>query len=93
MAPDIAHTSGCSRTWVKVVNAVGRPQQWGRALGEAFAHNGIQPVVNSVLMSPQQLHHWVVGTADNTEHVQVKLNLARKCPPFWDENIKIQSDV
>lgn len=64
------------------MNAAGRPQRWGTALGEAFADDGIEPVVNSVLMSPQQLHHWVVGTADNTEHVQVKLNLARKCPRF-----------
>lgn len=75
-------SSGCSRTWVEAVNAAGRPQRRGGALGEAFADDGIEPVVNSVLVSPQQLHHRVVGAADNTEQVQVKLNLARKRPPF-----------
>lgn len=49
-----------------VVNAVTWSQWHGGTLRETFTNDGVQPVVNSVLMFPQQLHNWVVGPAEDT---------------------------
>lgn len=50
----------------QVVSAARRPQRQGRTLGEAFTDDGVEPVVNPVLVFPQQLHHWVVRPAEDT---------------------------
>lgn len=43
---------------------------------ETFADDGVEPVVNSVLVFPQQLHHWVVGAAEDKQDKQVEHNLS-----------------
>lgn len=50
----------------QVVSAARRLQQQGRTLGEAFTDDGVEPVVNPVLVFPQQFYHWVVRPAENT---------------------------
>lgn len=64
----------------QVVNAVRGPQRRGRTLGEASADEGVEFVVNSVLMLPQQLHHWVVRLAEDITHMLV--NNADKSSKF-----------
>ena len=49
----------------EIVTAVRRLQWHSRSEGEAFADNGVQLVVNSVLVFPQQFYHWVVGPAED----------------------------
>lgn len=58
----------------KALSAVGRSQRQGRTLGEAFTDDGIKPVVNSVLVFPQQLHHWVVRPAEDTRRMSNLIN-------------------
>lgn len=65
-----SQTPGSGPTWMKkVVSAARRHQRQGRTLGEAFTDDGVQPVVNSVLVFPQQLHHWVVRPAEDSANV------------------------
>lgn len=70
-------TSGSSPTWMKkALSAVRRSQWQSGTLGEAFTDDGIKPVVNFVLVLPQQLHHWVVRPAEDTRRRLVACNLA-----------------
>lgn len=62
----------------KVVSAMRKLKRQGRTPGKAFTDDGIQFVVNSVLVLPQQLHHRVVRSAENK--VQISVQLASKCP-------------
>lgn len=48
------------------MSAARRPQRQGRTLREAFADDGVEPVVNSILVFPQKFHNRVVRPAEET---------------------------
>ena len=57
---------GLGPTWMKkVMSAAWWAQCQSRTLREAFADNGVKPVVKSVLVFPQQLHYWMVRPAED----------------------------
>lgn len=62
----------------QVVSAARRPQQQGGTPGEAFTDNGVEPVVNPVLVFSQHLHHRVVRPTEDTVNVLV----------IWPEDVE-----
>lgn len=76
----------------QVVSAARRSEWHCRTLGEAFTDDGVKPVVNPILVFPQQLHHRVVRPADDTvqmfSHFSFSLMLNIPAANSWgDEGI------
>lgn len=55
---------------METVSAARRLRRQGRAPWEAFADDGVQPVVDSVLVFPQKLHHRVVRLAGGRVNIR-----------------------
>lgn len=55
----------CRTGLEEALSAARRLQRQARTLGEAFTDDGVEPVVDPILMLLQQLHHRVVRAAED----------------------------
>lgn len=72
------------------MSAVRSSQRQGRTVGEAFTHNGVESIVNSVPVPPQKLHHRVIGLAEGTVQMLVTRPVTadshRQCVSIYAQN-------